>query len=229
MNKQFWIIVYFAVLAADLFAVYSGNEALRYFSKPLLIPLLFLYFIFNTSKFHSSLKRWIVLALAFSWLGDVLLMFESMNSSFFILGLVAFLIAHLFYIMFYAGVLRSENLKKNYWLFIPVLIYYVGLIYILSPHLGEMKLPVRIYGVVISYMLIQALQVARIKNKSAAAFMIIGAILFIASDSILAINKFYNPFEYAGIAIMITYGIAQLLITIGAGKYINSSKHKFAE
>lgn len=229
MNKRFWIIVYFAVLAADLFAVYSGNETLRYFSKPLLVPLLVLYFILNTSSFHSSLKRWIVLALAFSWLGDVLLMFDSMNSSFFIFGLIAFLIAHLFYIMFYAGVLRSENLKKNYWLFIPVLIYYVALIYILSPHLSEMKLPVRIYGVVISYMLIQALQVARIKNRSAAAFTIIGAILFIASDSILAINKFYNPFEYAGIAIMLTYGIAQLLITIGASNYINSSRHKFAE
>lgn len=221
MNKNFWIILFLIVLAIDLFAAYSGNETLRYFSKPLLMPLLIVYFIFNTNTV-ASLKKWIVLALVFSWLGDVLLMFEARNNIFFIFGLVAFLIAHIFYILFYENILKLENLKKNYWLFIPVLIYYVALIYLLSPHLGEMKLPVRVYGVVISYMLIQAFQVARIKNRAASAMMITGAILFIASDSILAMNKFYQPFELAGIAIMITYGMAQLLITLGATRYINS-------
>ena len=221
MNKNFWIILFLIVLAIDLFAAYSGNETLRYFSKPLLMPLLIVYFIFNTNT-GTSLKKWIVLALVFSWLGDVLLMFEARNNIFFIFGLVAFLIAHIFYILFYENILKLENLKKNYWLFIPVLIYYVALIYLLSPHLGEMKLPVRVYGVVISYMLIQAFQVARIKNRAASAMMITGAILFIASDSILAMNKFYQPFELAGISIMITYGMAQLLITLGATRYINS-------
>ena len=221
MNKNFWIILFLIVLAIDLFAAYSGNETLRYFSKPLLMPLLIVYFIFNTNTV-VSLKKWIVLALISSWLGDVLLMFEARNNIFFIFGLVAFLIAHIFYILFYENILKLENLKKNYWLFIPVLIYYVALIYLLSPHLGEMKLPVRVYGVVISYMLIQALQITRIKNRAASAMMIIGAILFIASDSVLAMNKFYQPFELAGIAIMITYGMAQLLITLGATRYINS-------
>ena len=221
MNKNFWIILFLIVLAIDLFAAYSGNETLRYFSKPLLMPLLIVYFIFNTNTV-VSLKKWIVLALISSWLGDVLLMFEARNNIFFIFGLVAFLIAHIFYILFYENILKLENLKKNYWLFIPVLIYYVALIYLLSPHLGEMKLPVRVYGVVISYMLIQALQITRIKNSAASAMMITGAILFIASDSILAMNKFYQPFELAGISIMITYGMAQLLITLGATRYINS-------
>lgn len=228
MNTRFWIIVFLAILAFDLFAVYSGYENLRSISKPLLMPVLIADFIFSTKAFVSSLKKWVVLALVFSWLGDVLLMFDLMNNNFFIFGLIAFLIAHIFYIVFYERITRLENLRKNYWLFIPVLIYYSILIYVLSPHLGEMKLPVRIYGVVISYMLIQALQVARIKNKQASGMMIIGAILFIASDSILAINKFYSPFETAGIAIMATYGIAQLLITLGAISYIKSSTHKFA-
>ena len=55
-----------------------------------------------------------------------------------------------------------------------------------------------------------------IKNQCGRTLMIAGAVLFIISDSILAINKFYQSFEYAGIAIMLTYGIAQLLITFGA-------------
>jgi len=222
MNKRFWIILYFVVLGADLVAVYNGNETLRYITKPLLMPLLVIYFYAEITSFSSSLKKWIVLALMFSWGGDVLLMFEVINSSFFIFGLVAFLVAHIFYILFYENVIRKEALRKNYWWFLPVIIYYIALIYILSPNLGDMKLPVRIYGMVISYMLIQALQTGGIKNFAAATFMIAGAVLFITSDSILAINKFYESFEYAGIAIMLTYGIAQLLITLGAVRYITS-------
>ena len=186
------------------------------------MPLLIVYFIFNTRPYSSPLKKWIVLALVLSWAGDVLLMFESMSPDFFIPGLVAFLIAHIFYILFYESIIRHENLKKNYWWFIPVLIYYVSIIYILSPHLGDMKVPVCIYGIVISYMLIQAFQTAVIKNPVAAGLMIAGSVLFITSDSLLAINKFHGSFEYAGIAIMLTYGIAQLLITLGAVRYISS-------
>lgn len=222
MNKRFWIILYFVVLGADLFAVYNGNESLRYITKPVLMPLLIAFFTFQTKDFASSLKKWVTLALIFSWAGDVLLMFESTNSNFFIFGLVAFLIAHIFYILFYEKVIRNEGLRKNYWWFLPVIIYYIALIYILSPNLGDMKWPVRIYGIVISYMLIQALQTGGIKNFAAATLMIAGAVLFITSDSILAINKFYESFEYAGIAIMLTYGIAQLLITLGAVRYITS-------
>lgn len=222
MKKSFWITLFLIFLFIDIAAVYFKIEPLRYISKPLLMPLLIVFFIFNTRPFISPLKKWIVLALVFSWAGDVLLMFESMNTNIFIFGLVAFLIAHIFYILFYESVIRRENLKKNYWWFIPVLIYYVSIIYILSPYLGDMKLPVRIYAIVISYMLIQALQTAMIKDQDAAKLMIAGSVLFIISDSLLAVNKFHGSFEYAGIAIMLTYGIAQLLITLGAVRYITS-------
>jgi len=223
VKKTSWIVLFLIVLLLDLLGVYTNNETLRYITKTLLMPLLIIYFLAETNPFISSLKKWIVLALVFSWVGDVLLMFESINGNFFIFGLVAFLIAHIFYILFYENVIRKEGLSKNYWWFLPVIIYYIALIYILSPNLGDMKLPVRIYGIVISYMLIKALQTGGIKNPGAATLMIAGAVLFITSDSILAINKFYESFKYAGIAIMLTYGIAQLLIALGAVRYITST------
>src|SRR5688572_6769143 len=222
MRKLSWIILFIIILLADLIVVYVGNETLRFITKLLLVPLLVGYFYSNTASFTSALKKWIILALVFSWFGDVLLMFESANTIFFIFGLIAFLIAHIFYILLYENIIGLENIKKNYWLFIPVLVYYVLLIYILSPHLENMTWPVRIYGVVISYMLVQALQVGRINNRTPAMIMILGAVLFIVSDSILAMNKFYQSFEQAGIAIMLSYGIAQLLITLGAVRYITS-------
>ncbi len=59
-----------------------------------------------------------------------------------------------------------------------------------------------------------------IKNKLAGKLMMIGAVFFLLSDSLLAINKFYRPFELAGILVMLTYGLAQLFITEGAIRYI---------
>ena len=128
--------------------------------------------------------------------------------------------------MTYEKIIVAENLKKRYWLFLPVMVYYVVLISVLSPTLEDMKWPVRVYGIVISYMLIKALQTGWIRNRMAALYLISGAILFVISDSILALNKFYQPFEYAGIFIMVTYGLAQLLITIGAVRYISSISKK---
>ena len=55
--------------------------------------------------------------------------------------------------------------------------------------------------------------------------MMAGALLFVISDSVLAINKFYHPFEIAGIIIMLTYGLAQFFIAEGAIQYIQFS-HK---
>jgi uncharacterized membrane protein YhhN len=89
-----------------------------------------------------------------------------------------------------------------------------------------MKLPVRIYGVVLSFMVMLAMHTVLGKNKKAALWMMMGAILFVTSDSLLAFNKFFSSFDHAGLIIMLTYGLAQLFITEGAVKYINSEKSK---
>jgi uncharacterized membrane protein YhhN len=229
MNKKAWTIFYLAVLAVDLYAVYSGNEMIRYVSKSLLMPLLIIFFITSTKTSYSTLKKWIILALLFSWAGDLLLMFESSNSNFFIFGLIGFLIAHIFYIVLFDSIRVKEKFKQSLFPLLPIAVYYLVLIGLLQPHLGDMQKPVAIYGLVISIMLSFAIDLWRLKDRSVAFLIIFGAFLFICSDSLLAINKFYKQFEYAGIAVMLTYGIAQLLITLGAILYINSSSHKFAE
>jgi uncharacterized membrane protein YhhN len=61
-----------------------------------------------------------------------------------------------------------------------------------------------------------------IKNKEAGKWMMVGALLFVISDSVLAINKFYLPFDGAGVIIMLTYGLAQLFIVKGAASYMIS-------
>ena len=222
MKKQSWLIIFGIVLAAHIAGIVSGNLVLQQVSKPLLMPVLIGYFLVVTASQQTGLKKWVLLALFFSWAGDVLLMFQPKDDLFFLLGLSAFLLAHIFYIVFFHQLRMQENIKSNPWLLLLVVIYYAVLISWLSPWLGTMKIPVRIYGIVISFMLMLALHLLSLKDKRSGGCLAVGALLFVLSDSVLAINKFYLPFEAAGIIIMLTYGAAQFFITEGASLYIRS-------
>jgi uncharacterized membrane protein YhhN len=223
VKKITWLFLFAFILIADLISIYFESEISRYFTKPLLMPLLVFYFVLATGSISSSLKKWLILALLFSWAGDVLLMFEPMNRLFFIFGLAAFLIAHIFYIILFDLIRVKERVRQSLLPLLPIALYYLVLIGLLQPHLAEMKKPVNIYGLIICIMLSFAIDLWRIKDRKVSFFIITGAFLFIVSDSLLAINKFYNSFEFAGIAIMLTYGIAQLLITVGTARYISSA------
>ena len=223
MNEKHWKILFVIVLAGDIVGVQLDNILLQTIFKPLIIPVLIGYFNSQVKSITTGIAKWVLLALVFSFGGDVLLMFQAKNEIFFLLGLASFLIAHIFYIVFFHYVRVRENVKSNPWLLVIVVVYYAVLISWLSPFLGEMKLPVRIYGIVISIMFMLAMHMFSIKNKIAGKWMIWGALLFVISDSVLAINEFYQPFEAANVIIMLTYGLAQLFIVKGAAYYIISS------
>ncbi len=222
MNKKPWIIAFTIAWLADLIGIQWQLLQLEYIFKPLLIPLLIGYFFSSTKNNKGALRNWIILALFFSWMGDILLMFQVRDEMFFLAGLSAFLLAHIFYIVYFYKLWMRENIKRNPWILLVVVVYYATLVSWLSPYLGDKKLPVRIYGIAISFMVLLASHMLFIKNRKAGVWMMTGALLFVISDSLLAINKFYQSFELAGIAVMITYGLAQLFIVEGAIRYIRS-------
>ncbi len=222
MKKSYWIILFLLALLINIIAICLKDEWLERASKPLLMILLIIYFLSATKGLSSGLKKWIVAALFFSWLGDVLLMFQESDSIFFLLGLSSFLIAHIFYIGFFHHVKSKEGIKSRWWLPPVITVYYAVLMAILFPHLGDMKIPVAVYGFVISFMLLLALHMLFMQNKRAGRWMMTGSLLFVASDSVLAMNKFYQSFEPAGVIIMLTYGLAQLFLTEGASRYLRS-------
>jgi len=226
MRKTIWIVSFILVLATTLVAICLDNETLRMVSKPMLMPLLIFYFLSEVKKIATNLKAWIILALFFSWVGDILLMFESNGRNYFLFGLSSFLLAQLFYILFFHIVRIKEGIRGNILFLLVALIYYSVLTITLSSSLEKLNLnlPVRIYGAVLSFMFMLALHSIFGKNKKAGWLMATGAALFVISDSTLAFNKFYSPIHYGDIIVMLTYGPAQLLITTGAIRYINSQK-----
>ena len=223
MNKASWVILFLIITAADIFAIASGNDDLRWFTKTFIVPILIGFIHSSLAVIKSFVHKWVSAALVFSWIGDVLLMAEPYDNKFFIFGLLSFLIAHICYIDFFQVVKRKEKIRIYLLFILPVITYYLALIGLLYSHLGALKIPVIIYGAVISTMLALALHMFFIKYKDAGIMMLSGAVLFIISDSVLAINKFYKPFEYASIIIMITYALAQLFIVLGVIKYIRKS------
>lgn len=224
MKNGISILIYLLLLALNIAGAVIPHYWAQTISKPLLMPVLAIYFVFELKGYQSDFKKWIFLALLFSWGGDVLLMFQEKQSIFFLLGLSSFLLAHIFYIIFFHRVRLQESIKGNPWLLIIVVIYYSALISWLSPYLGDMKMPVRIYGIVISFMLMLAMHMLFLRTKTAGNRMMAGALLFVISDSVLAINKFYQAFEMAGVIIMLTYGLAQLLLVQGAVKYLRGNQ-----
>jgi uncharacterized membrane protein YhhN len=222
MNRLTGIVIFLMVLVAHFIGILLASETTQLVTKPLLVPILTVYFLHQLNSIVTTLKKWIVAALFFSWAGDVLLMFVPKDELFFLAGLASFLLAHIFYVIFFMQVRAFEKIKLKPVFILIVTAYYAILISILLPYLGDMKLPVLVYGIVISLMFMLAMHMLNISNKQAGIWMMTGALLFVLSDSILAINKFYKPFESSGGLIMLSYGFAQLLIVKGAAGYINS-------
>lgn len=223
MLNKFWSIVFFILLLTNLTGIQGTTAWMQYASKPLLLLVLSGWLIHATAGSANRLKLWVLSALLFSWAGDVLLMFEKIKPDFFIAGLAAFLIAHLFYIIALNGMRKNWHIKINWLLLIPVIGFYAAMMYVLYPRLGNLKVPVIVYALVISTMLFFALQLLQAKQKIV-YIILLGAVLFVASDSILAMNKFYARFHLAGFLIMLTYGFAQWFITYGMVQYFAANR-----
>lgn len=217
--KKTILILFVIVAAGNLIAHLIENTDLAFYTKPFLMPLLMVYFAVSSAE-KKSLLNFGLLALLFSWIGDVVLMFQERGEIYFMLGLTAFLIAHLIYIYTYKkarweeeenGLLPTQRIR---YVFILVLAG-CGLVYVLLPRLGELTIPVIIYASVIVAMAIVALNRFGYTSQASFGFVFFGAVLFMMSDSILAINRFVEPLPVAGLWIMLTYILAQFCIVQG--------------
>jgi uncharacterized membrane protein YhhN len=154
----------------------------------------------------KSSKNLLMVSLAFSVVGDAWLMF----SGFFIQGLASFLIAHLFYIALFKQGVGWFPSKP---LFATCLAYAAAMYAYLLPNLSTgLQIPVAVYVFVIALMGAQAIGRAFELKTSSCKWVAIGSLFFMASDSLLAINKFVSPIPLSPLWILGTYFAAQLII-----------------
>jgi uncharacterized membrane protein YhhN len=191
------------------------------------MPLLAVWFYYQTIGHHPFLRKAILSGLGFATLGDLLLMFTGRAGGevFFLGGLVAFLMTHLFYIggFFSHKSFRSGIVGRNPLWILPFLIYLAGFLWWLWPGLsGLMHWPVAIYAGVIMVMALSVLNTWGYEPAGIFRWLMAGAILFVLSDSLLAVSKFHEPFAGDRVLIMATYIVGQWMLVKGTVDVIRS-------
>ena len=216
-----FLIIAVIELLSKIFGWYSIG-AIHITVKPLLMPSLIAYFFFSVER-RNMLAYLIILALVFSWIGDLMLMFDEVASIYFMLGLASFLFAHITYIFIFNK--SSQDFKPKVFTYSTgfLLVIFGGLMVTLMwAGLGTLKLPVTIYTSIIMVMGTAAL----FRKAAGASMVLIGAMLFITSDALLALNKFYQTFMAADFWVMLTYILAQYFIVTGMINYFSSLTYK---
>ena len=212
--KGIWLII--LLFIGYLGLVFFKHEDIASFIKPLLVPVL-LYSFYASVKEKGNYK--IIGALVLSTLGDILLIFD--GRPFFILGLLSFLLAHVLYVLIFRS--RVGTIKLDFYTVLCslfILSYYFFFMKFLWSHLGAMRIPVLAYALVISVMLWMALQLLR-GTSSFRWHIVLGALFFVVSDSLLSIQLFYSSFELAHFYVMLTYLLAQFLLVYGILNFRN--------
>ncbi|KRG39934.1 hypothetical protein ARC78_13325 [Stenotrophomonas pictorum JCM 9942] len=193
---------------------------LHYVGKPL-ATLLILGVAATAVDADRRYRRWIVLGLVFSLMGDVWLM---LPGDYFVAGLIAFLLAHLAYISaFLPGLHRRAALPAA----LCLAAYAVGYVWLLWPYLpAALRLPVLVYVGVLALMAIAALgrrlqQPVRGASRDSSGRAALGGVLFIASDSVLAWDRFTGGVPLALLLVLSTYYLAQWCIACSVSASAN--------
>lgn len=185
-------------------ADYAENHQQVYIFKPLTMVFIIAIALLEEITVSDTYKLLVIVGLLFSVMGDVWLM---VPNDYFVRGLVSFLVAHIFYIVAFTSV--GNNIASPF-LLIPMAAFAGGVFWYLRPGLGKYLVPVVVYMLVILVMGWQSFN--RLDIEAGGLVAVIGALLFMLSDSILAINRFRQHFHLAQLLILSTYFAAQWFI-----------------
>lgn len=186
-------------------------------TKPLLLPTLAAIYYLQVPRPLRGFDRLILVALLASCAGDIWLMLG--RESFFLFGLGSFLIAHLFYIAaFLRAPGRSPGIRQGWPALILILYAILFVSYLWADLDPTLSIPVGIYALVIGIMGGAAFLFRYKMGPSTGGILVVmGALLFIASDSLIALNKFKPDLALwqPRFLIMLTYIAGQWLICEG--------------
>lgn len=201
--KRYAFLPYVVIATFHFVVIVLGNDALVAMTKPLLMPILLLGFLAAAPVRKNAVVIAGSIGIVFSWAGDVLL--QSPEDIGFLLGLGAFFFAQ---ISFIVAFLTAGGKRLSIWAGLFAL-WWIGLVAVLAPHLGALLVPVGIYGLVLGAMATLSTRLGKVLTW--------GGALFLASDTMLALDRFLPDFTlpWGDELIMSTYMIAEGLIAYG--------------
>jgi sterol desaturase/sphingolipid hydroxylase (fatty acid hydroxylase superfamily)/uncharacterized membrane protein YhhN len=190
-----------------------GYTEWHYAFKPLTLLIAMLLIVLDPRAADDSrqFKVFLLLALLASLIGDVLLM---LPGNYFIAGLASFLVAHVYYLLLLQRRSSPPVWFPNRWALATTLLLGVAMYVYLWPGLHGAVLAgaVAVYVVLIALMAGQAIGRAIVLRNRAAKLVALGALCFMLSDSLLAVNRFMQPLPMASLWVLATYYLAQILM-----------------
>lgn len=207
MNSLYLFILIFSG-GLYLAGHYLHKPVIKYIFKPFTTILILFFALMQLPDVSVSYKNYILIGLVFSLAGDIFLLWPDKR---FIHGLVAFLVAHILFILAMAS---DFGPYYNWQYLFPIALYMVVFLWIILPKSGKFVIPVIIYSMVIMLFFWQAAGRAIYLAEDSSMYALFGATLFVASDSILAYNKFVKNFKWAEFFIIITYWAALYFIAL---------------
>ncbi len=211
-------MIFLLVLLMHCLSIQVEMTQIRTVTKVILVPLLMIHLLINRSL--RLLGYLPLIALLFSWIGDILLLGD--EPAFFLSGMIAFVMTHVSYSFTFLKIKQVTPKDRSYFI-IPLfalLVFSLLVFFYLKDDLGSYLLPVLLYMIFISLMASLAIHTrtnTKIETLSLYTF-IPGALLFVVSDALLAINMFKLHHIVLEVLVMLTYGLAQFFITRGFQK-----------
>jgi uncharacterized membrane protein YhhN len=210
------IIIAFIFAVLELLAIRQGWRQLEYIAKPAVMVCLFVW-LYATAGLQGPLL-WFGIGILFSLAGDIALLFID---RFFLLGLIAFLLAHVAYLIGFNVPIPETT---GVWAFVIAIVLGLSAARLLRRIVAGVRMtqarlviPVIVYSTVITLMLLSALlTLSRPDWASNAAFLVsLGAFLFYLSDIVLAWNRFVSPIQNGRMFNMSLYHLGQIAIVVG--------------
>lgn len=199
-------LIAFALASAVYMALDASAAAGNWMALLKIVPILILGWLANR-HLGATTRLLALAALALSATGDVLLAVPFSNH--FVFGLGAFLLAQLTYT---ANFLRAAHFGSRRFVLRGVAIVVAAWLLArqVLPGAGELAVPVACYiGAIV------AMALSAAAHRSGSSLLFAGAVTFMVSDALIAINRFVDPVPLAGTWIMLTYYVAQALLVFG--------------
>lgn len=219
MPRQLALCIFILSSVGNLAGKFIGGNILPMCTKPLIVPslALFCWLLLKENDVRGRKVFTLMLALAFGALGDVLLMFS--GQGFFLAGLFAFLIGHLFYLCTIPFPDKNGHRRIFSVALLAVLVTIMSIASQLFAVKGFMGMCVTVYVCVFAFVLHAGIMAAIETKSRLYVVTVIGYVLFVISDTILATGVFTDlKIPMRGFWVMLTYILAQFLIAVSLTK-----------
>ena len=213
MMKYISLILFFIVTSIHLYASLKQDKQLRNRTKPFILITLLAFYCFSTDEIVLT----VVLALFFSWVGDVLLIPKGVK--WFTAGGISFMVSHFFFILTYARLTDFTKLSLTVMIILPVCFFISSAVifHYLRPYLPKaLFYPMLLYLLINGGMNCFAWFRSFSTTGTAAVITAVGALLFYISDTSLFFVRFNKDGRLkTHFLVMLTYSLGEFLIVLG--------------